>query len=75
MEATPFEKVATRVSTVSIVINLLLAAFKFIAGIMVIPEYFITSQSTLNLGYFIAFLVVILVAIAATIVTYFIGGE
>ena len=34
MEATPFEKVATRVSTVSIVINLLLAAFKFIAGIL-----------------------------------------
>ena len=34
MEATPFEKVATRVSTVSIIINLLLAAFKFIAGIL-----------------------------------------
>ena len=34
MEATPFEKVATRVSTVRIIINLLLAAFKFIAGIL-----------------------------------------
>jgi cation diffusion facilitator family transporter len=34
MEASPFEKVATRVSTVSIIINLLLAAFKFIAGIL-----------------------------------------
>lgn len=60
-----------RVIIVRIVAEILL----FIAGIMVIPEYFITSQSTLNLGYFIAFLVVILVAIAATIVTYFIGGE
>ena len=34
MESTSFEKVATRVSTVSIIINLLLAAFKFAAGIL-----------------------------------------
>ncbi len=34
MEASHFEKVATRVSTVSIVINLLLAAFKFAAGVL-----------------------------------------
>jgi cation diffusion facilitator family transporter len=34
MEASPFGKVATRVSTVSIIINLLLAAFKFTAGIL-----------------------------------------
>ena len=32
MEASPFEKVATRVSTVSIIVNLLLAVFKFAAG-------------------------------------------
>ena len=32
MEASPFEKVATRVSTVSIIVNLLLAVFKFVAG-------------------------------------------
>lgn len=32
METSNFEKVATRVSTVSIIINLLLAAFKFAAG-------------------------------------------
>lgn len=32
MEKSSFEKTATRVSTVSIIVNLLLAAFKFIAG-------------------------------------------
>ncbi|MBR4393541.1 MAG: cation transporter [Oscillospiraceae bacterium] len=32
MERSPFEKVATRVSTISIIVNLLLAGFKFIAG-------------------------------------------
>ena len=34
MEASPFEKTATRVSTISIVINLLLAVFKFTAGVL-----------------------------------------
>ena len=34
MEATAFEKTATRVSTVSILINFLLAVFKFTAGIL-----------------------------------------
>ena len=34
METSSFEKVATRVSAVSIVVNLLLAAFKFIAGVL-----------------------------------------
>ena len=32
METSSFEKTATRVSTVSIILNLLLAAFKFVAG-------------------------------------------
>ena len=32
METSSFEKIATRVSTVSIIINLLLASFKFLAG-------------------------------------------
>ena len=32
METSSFEKTATRVSTVSIIVNLLLAAFKFVAG-------------------------------------------
>ena len=34
MERSPFEMVATRVSTVSIIVNLLLAVFKFIAGVL-----------------------------------------
>ena len=34
MEASDFEKTATRVSTVSVVVNLLLAAFKFVAGVL-----------------------------------------
>ena len=34
MEASPFEKTATRVSGVSIIVNLLLAVFKFIAGVL-----------------------------------------
>ena len=33
MEASPFEKVATRVSGISIMVNLLLAVFKFAAGV------------------------------------------
>ncbi|MGX8706535.1 MAG: cation diffusion facilitator family transporter, partial [bacterium] len=34
MDKSSFEAVATRVSTVSIIINLLLASFKFVAGVL-----------------------------------------
>ena len=47
----------------------------FISGLMFIPEMFITKESTFNLGYFVAFAIVTLIALVATIVTYFIGGE
>ena len=47
----------------------------FVSGLMFIPEMFITSENTFNLGYFVVFAIVTLIALVATIVTYFIGGE
>ena len=47
----------------------------FVSGLMFIPEMFITTENTFNLGYFVAFALVTLIALVATIVTYFIGGE
>ena len=47
----------------------------FVSGLMFIPEMFITSENTFNLGYFVVFAILTLIALVATIVTYFIGGE
>ena len=58
-----------------IIIRILAEILLFISGLMFIPEKFITSESTFNLGYFIAFIIITLVAFIAIIATYFIGGE
>jgi len=47
----------------------------FISGLMFIPERFVNTEHTFNLEYFVFFAIVTLIALVATIVTYFIGGE
>lgn len=47
----------------------------FIAGIMFIPEKFVTEAGSTNIWYLIAFIVVTLTAFISTIITYFVGGE
>ena len=65
------KKKSIKIILIRIVAELLL----FISGLMFMPEMFITSTNTFNIGYFIAFAIVTLIALIATIVTYFIGGE
>lgn len=65
------KKRSVKIILIRIVAELLL----FIAGLMFIPEMFITANNTFNLEYFVAFAMVTLIALIATIVTYFIGGE
>ena len=47
----------------------------FVAGILFLPEQFITSDGHFNLLYFVVFLIITLVAIITTIITHFVGGE
>lgn len=58
-----------------IFIRIVAEIFLFISGLMFMPEKFITSENTFNLGYFVAFAIITLIALIATIATYFIGGE
>lgn len=58
-----------------IITRIISEIFLFISGLMFLPEMFITEEKTLNLGYFIIFLIVTLIAFVMTIVTYFIRGE
>ncbi|MBQ8326586.1 MAG: hypothetical protein IJX86_05895 [Lachnospiraceae bacterium] len=60
---------------VLIVVRIISEILLFIAGLMFLPEKFITAESTFNLGYFVVFLIVTSIAFVATIVTYFMGGE
>lgn len=64
-------KKSIKIILVRIVSELLL----FVSGLMFLPEMFITSDKSFNLGYFITFSIVTLIALVATISTYFIGGE
>lgn len=68
-------KTAKKKKTWVIVVRVIAELLLFIAGLMFLPEQFITQEGTLNVGYLIAFIVVALIASIATIVTYFIGGE
>ncbi|MGM9586931.1 MAG: hypothetical protein ACI3VA_05530 [Candidatus Limivicinus sp.] len=58
-----------------ILIRITAEVLLFVSGLMFMPEMFVTSENTFNLGYFVAFAIVTLIALVATIVTYFIGGE
>lgn len=58
-----------------VVLRIIAEILLFISGLMFIPEMFITSEKTLNLGYFIAFIIITFIAFVITIITYFAGGE
>lgn len=58
-----------------IVLRIVAEVLLFVSGLMFIPEMFITSEKTLNLEYFIAFIIITFIAFVITIVTYFVGGE
>lgn len=58
-----------------VLVRVLAEILLFISGLMFLPEMFVTTDGTLNMGYLVAFLLVTLIAFIVTIVTYFIGGE
>lgn len=58
-----------------IITRILAEVFLFVSGLMFLPDMFITSESTFNLGYFVVFAIVTLIALIATIATHFMGGE
>lgn len=58
-----------------ILIRIAAEVLLFTSGLMFMPEKFIASDNTFNLGYFVAFALITLVALVATIVTYFVGGD
>lgn len=58
-----------------IILRIISELLLFISGLMFMPEMFITENKTLNLGYFFAFTIITLIAVVATIITYFIGGD
>ena len=58
-----------------IVMRVFADLFLFVSGLMFIPEMFITSDKTLNITYFIGYIIVTLIAFIFTVVTYFIGGD
>lgn len=49
--------------------------FLFISGLMFLPDKFITAEKTLNLTYFVIYIVITLSAWITTIITYFMGGD
>lgn len=58
-----------------IVVRIIAEILLFISGLMFIPEFFVTSEKSFNLEYFIVFAIITLIALIATVITYFIGGE
>lgn len=62
-------------SVTIIIVRIVAEVLLFIAGLMFVPEMFITENNTFNLEYFVIFAIVTLIALIATIVTYFIGGD
>lgn len=68
-------KTEKKKSIKTILVRIIAELLLFVSGLMFIPEKFITTENTFNLGYFVAFAIVTLIVLVATIVTYFIGGE
>ena len=68
-------KTEKKKSIKTILVRIAAEILLFASGLMFIPEMFITTENTFNLGYFVVFALVTLIALVATIVTYFIGGE
>ncbi len=57
------------------ILRIVAEVFLFVAGLMFLPDNFVTAEGTFNIGYFAAFAIVALVALIATIVAHFMGGE
>lgn len=68
-------KTEKKKSIKTILIRIAAEILLFVSGLMFMPEMFITAENTFNLVYFVTFAIVTLIALVATIVTYFIGGE
>lgn len=75
LQAVRRNKTAKKKNIAIIIMRVISEILLLVAGGMFLPEKFITTEGVLNQGYFIAFLVVTIVAIIATIVTYFVGGD
>lgn len=58
-----------------IILKILSEIFLFISGLLFLPDMFINSDSTLNMPYFIFFLLLIAVSLILTIITHFKDGE
>lgn len=58
-----------------IILKILSEIFLFISGLLFSPDMFINSDSTLNMPYFIFFLLLIAVSLILTIITHFKDGE
>ncbi|MCH5297281.1 MAG: hypothetical protein J1E85_06385 [Ruminococcus sp.] len=58
-----------------ILVRIIAELLLFIAGLMFLPDMFITAEGTLNISYFLIFVIVTVIAIIASIVTYFVRGE
>ena len=68
-------KTEKKKSIKTILVRIVAEILLFVSGLMFIPEMFITTENTFKLGYIVVFALVTLIALVATIVTYFIGGE
>ena len=58
-----------------IILKILSEIFLFISGLLFLPDMFINSDSTLNMPYFIFFLLLIAISLILTIITHFKDGE
>lgn len=58
-----------------IVLRIIAEVFLFAAGIMFLPDSFVTPQKEFNIVYFSIFAIVTLAALTLTIISHFVGGE
>lgn len=58
-----------------IITRIIAEVLLFVSGLMFLPEKFISSDGTFNTSYFFWFALVTLVAIIATVITHFVGGD
>ena len=58
-----------------IIFRIIAELLLFVAGLLFMPEKFITPEGTFNVLYFALFALIALGAVTTTIVTYFVGGE
>lgn len=56
---------------VSIVAEVLI----FVAGLLFVPEWFMTKENTLSIGFLVFYLLLFAAALGTTIVSHFVGGD